>query len=94
MITKELINEAFEYDKEGRMRAHPLYHPNQGKRFSEDELMYLCKFWEVVESRREMSYALGRTETTLASKITVFKRSGSYEYYKNMYDRKVWGNGG
>lgn len=76
------IVEVINFDNQGRMVFHPEYHENHGKPFSESDLEYLCKFYEV-DSRRMMSFALGRTEHTIASKVTTLRKKGLYEFYKN-----------
>ena len=71
----------------GRMVYHPDFHFNHGKKFTEAELEYLCKFWES-DGRRVMSYALGKTEVTLQQKVNVLRKQGKFEYYKNL--NKYW----
>ncbi|EPD52783.1 hypothetical protein HMPREF1210_01163 [Paenisporosarcina sp. HGH0030] len=78
-----LIDGSVKYDDQGRMKYHPKYHTRHGKRFTEDELIYLCKFWEI-DNIRDLSLGLGKTEMTLASRITNLKKSGKYEVYKAM----------
>lgn len=75
------------YDKLGRMNYHPDYHFNQGKPFSQEELEYLCKYWEV-DPPDLISLALGRTEKSLYSKVKRLQKNGLYEYYKNR--NKYW----
>lgn len=78
-----LIDGSVKYDDQGRMKYHPKYHTRHGKRFTEEELIYLCKYWEI-DDIRDLSFGLGKTEMTLASKITNLKKSGKYEVYKAM----------
>ncbi|TKH40310.1 DNA-entry nuclease [Paenibacillus polymyxa] len=77
------FDDGITYDKLGRMQYHPDFHPNHHKPFSREELIYLCKYWGV-DDRRTMSYALGRTECTLSSKVTNLKKSGKFNYYKSL----------
>lgn len=58
-----MIDETIEYDNFGRMKYHPEYHFSHGKRFSKEELMYLCRFWEF-DNRKDVALALGKTEHT------------------------------
>ncbi|WP_255298416.1 DNA-entry nuclease [Brevibacillus dissolubilis] len=76
-------DEGIEYDEQGRMKYHPEFHPNHGKRFSIEELEYMCKFYEY-DSVRTMALALGRTEATIASKVRELRQAGKFEYYKNL----------
>lgn len=78
----------FEYDRFGKIKYNKHYHFNHRKPFSEDDLMYLCKFWETV-SAKELSLALGRTEKTLASKVWIFKKDGRYAEYIKKYDKAM-----
>lgn len=71
------------YDRCGRLKYHPDYHPNHGKPFTTEELEYMCKYFET-DGRRMISMALGRTEHTISTKVTSLKRSGLYDYYKNL----------
>ncbi len=75
------------YDRTGRMEYNPDFHFNQGERWTESDLEYLCKYIEI-DGYRSVSFALGRTEKTIASKIADFKKNGKYEYYKNL--NKYW----
>lgn len=80
-----MIDETIEYDNFGRMKYHPEYHFSHGKRFSKEELMYLCRFWEF-DNRKDVALALGKTEHTLATKVWELRRDNEFEYYKQEYD--------
>lgn len=77
--TKEKIT----YDKFDRMQYHPDFHPNQGKRYSKEDLVYLCKFWNI-DHRQSVAMALGRTEHTLASKVFRLRETGEFDYYRSL----------
>lgn len=76
------------FDNFNRMQYHPDFHENQGKPFTVSDLEYLCKFWGFDETRT-MAFAIGRTETTIASKVSSLRKSGLFDYYKNL--NKYWG---
>lgn len=76
-----------QYDGSGRLKYHPQLHPNKGKRLSESELEYLCKYYES-DGMKSMSLALGRPEASLANKVKDLKKKGLFEYYK--YLNKHW----
>lgn len=78
-------DEGIEYDKRGRLKYHPDFHPNQGKEFSDEELAYLCKFYEV-DSLKSLSLALGRIEQTLTNKVVYLRKTGLFDYYKKKWD--------
>lgn len=75
------------YDKHGRMLYHPEFHFSHGTHFTESDLEYICKFSEV-DHARHLAFAIGKTEHTIRTKISNLKRSGKYEYYKNL--NKHW----
>jgi hypothetical protein len=81
------MEETIQLDKQGRMLYHPDFHFNHGKMFTEEDLEYLCKYWEV-DHQRTLAYALGRPEKNLASTIWSLRKSGKYDYYKNL--NKHW----
>jgi hypothetical protein len=74
-----------EYDQFGRMKRHPLYHHNSYSRtpFTEEELEYICKYWHV-DNYDDLGLALGRTGVSLAQKVSVLKKQGKFNYYKNL----------
>ncbi|MEJ8546601.1 DNA-entry nuclease [Brevibacillus borstelensis] len=73
------------YDSMGRIQYHPDFHFSHRKPFTEEELEYLCRFYEVDDSRT-ISFALGRTESTIMSKVSDLKKQGLFEYYKQRWD--------
>lgn len=80
-------NTAISYDNLGRMRYHPEFHFSHGKPFSESELEYICKFYEV-DHTRTIAFAIGRTEHTVQTKVTSLRKKGLFDYYKNL--NKHW----
>lgn len=83
MPDEDDLKDGIEFDNFGRMKYHPDFHPNHGKALKEEELEYLCKFYDVDDSRT-MAFALGKTEQTIMSKICDLKKTGRFEYYKNL----------
>ncbi len=81
------VEKEISFDRFGRMNYHPDFHFNHCKTMSEEELEYLCKFWEF-DNCRTVAFALGRTEHSLDSTVNKLKKSGLYEYYKNL--NKHW----
>ena len=75
---------AIEYDDANRMRYNPRFHPNHGKQFTEEELEYLCAFYEH-DGLKSISMALGRTEMTVATKYMHLKKRGLVEKYRRQY---------
>lgn len=71
------------YDSSGRMKYNPEYHFNQGKPYTLSELVYICQQYRM-GNRKTLSMAVGRTEGTLAALIYKLKKSGEFEYYKNL----------
>lgn len=75
--------EAVQYDNQGKMMYHPDFHFAHKQRMTEAGLEYLCKY-HGVDELRILSFALGKTERTLATKINELMKDGRYEYYKNL----------
>lgn len=73
--------------KKNYLPFDPKFHHNHRRPFTESDLEYLCRYFEVDELR-SLSYAMGRTEYTLVSKVQELKRKGLYEYYKTL--NKHW----
>ncbi|CAM5662992.1 DNA-entry nuclease OS=Lysinibacillus sphaericus OX=1421 GN=LS41612_04505 PE=4 SV=1 [Lysinibacillus sphaericus] len=67
------VKDDITYDKYGRMQYHPEFHFSHGKPFSESELEYICKFYEVNYTRM-ISFAIGRTEHTIRSKVDSLRK--------------------
>jgi hypothetical protein len=61
--------------------------PLTGKRFTEAELEYLCRFWDY-DGQEMMSYALDRSEKNLRSQVWKLRKSGKFDYYKHL--NKHW----
>ena len=76
------------YDRLGRMVYHPEYHFNHGTPMTDEEKAYLCKFWDAT-GPVEMGLALGRTGKSLSSKISVWKKNGTFDYYVAYWDRMM-----
>ncbi len=66
-----------------RMRYNPEFHDNHGKRWTDDDLAYLCASWYGM-NKADIAMALGRTHGTVLSKAYDLKRSGKFEHYKRL----------
>lgn len=80
-----LIDETIEYDKQGRMKYHPDYHFAHQKHFTEEELLYLCFFYEK-DDALTLSFALGKTTMTLADKKKNLVKAGTFGKYKRQWE--------
>jgi hypothetical protein len=80
---EESSQDGITFDKLGRMEYHPEFHPNHGKPFTLDEIIYICKFHGIDEVRT-ISYAVGKTEHAIATLISRLRREGLYDLYKAM----------
>lgn len=78
-------DEGIEYDQFGRLLYHPEFHTNQGQPFTTEDLVYLCKFYEV-DGYKSVSLALGRTEKSVKQKVENLKKYNQFDYYKNKWD--------
>lgn len=86
MPEKNEQTEEIFYDKRGRMKYHPAFHYNQGKKFDDQETAYLCKYYEL-DSLKSLSLALGRLEKSLEYRIAYLRKAGLIDYYKSKWDR-------
>lgn len=77
------LQDGITYDIHGGMEYHPEFHFNHGKPFTLDEMIYLCKFYEI-DGQRKMSYALGRVEHSVKTKVCELRKSGRFEVLKNL----------
>lgn len=82
-ISKEDLEAGLTFDSVGRMDFHPDYHPNNGKPYTAEEYEYICKFSDF-DGLRSVSYALGRTEKSIAVRLQMIKRDGKVGYYKRL----------
>lgn len=76
-----------EYDTCGRIKYNPELHENQGTIWSEEDKEYLCKY-ESIDQIETVAMALGRTRGTVSEKLKRLRKSGRFEYYKNL--NKFW----
>jgi hypothetical protein len=72
-----------EYDSHGRTMFNPSYHTNHRKPFTLDDLIYISKFIDY-DGLKSLSLALGKTEKTIASKLSTMRKTGEYYRYKAM----------
>ncbi|MFU1797485.1 DNA-entry nuclease [Paenibacillus azoreducens] len=80
--------DGIQYDKQNRMVYHPDFHFSHSKPFSQEDLEYLCMFYEF-DGARTMAFALGKTEHTLRVKYNRLKRAGLVEYYRKCYKARL-----
>ena len=67
--------EKVEYDRFGRMKYNPIFHPNNGTPWSEEDLSYLINWYDII-GPTEMSFALERTAMVVAQKVTELRKKG------------------
>lgn len=75
--------ENLKFDGFGRMKYHPEFHPCHGLPWSEEDMEYLCKFYEH-DGSKSISMALGRPISSIDMKISNLKKQGKYKYYKTL----------
>lgn len=80
--------EDIKFDKFGRIKYNKDIHTNQGKPWNKEDLEYLITWYGII-SREEMSFALGRTETSIASKVSALSKSGKISYQKGIRHRRL-----
>lgn len=70
------------YDKHDRMQYHPDFHFAHGQPFTDSDLEYIFKFYEA-DHTRTISFAIGKTEHAIRTKVNYLKKIGLFEHYKN-----------
>lgn len=64
-----------EYDRFGRMRYHPEFHPNNGKPWTTTEQKYLLDYYYVIGAE-QISFDLGRTIQTIYEYASRMRHDG------------------
>lgn len=75
------------YATSRRMVYNPEYHHNHGKPWTVSDLVYLCSSWDGMK-KADIALALGRTHGTVLSKAYELKKSGQFDHYKKLGERK------
>ncbi|WP_024614652.1 hypothetical protein [Clostridium sp. Ade.TY] len=84
MVKTYFDDEGYEYTASNhRLRYNPELHENNGKRWTDEELQYLCQMRPTMKYK-DLSLALGRTQGVCASKYYYIKKAGLVDYYKNI----------
>jgi hypothetical protein len=76
-----------EYDDYGRMRYNPDIHFAQFEPWTDDDLDYLINWYEII-GLEEMSFALGKTESTIKHKVYKLRRTGKMSIPKTISKSK------
>jgi len=84
--------EKIEYDRYGRMKYNPIFHPNNGTHWDKEGLRYLIDWFDKIGAD-EMSFALGRTITTVAQKVNELRKQGImppgvHKNYRRTHNKK------
>lgn len=80
--------DGIEYDPNYRMKYHPDFHFSHRQPFTDDDLEYLCMFFEF-DNTRSLAFALGKTEHVCRIKYYKLKKDGLVDYYRKRYKRKI-----
>lgn len=79
-----------QYDCCGRMKFNSAFHKNNGTPWSKEDLEYLINWYDKIRAD-EMSFALGRTMTTISSKVTYLRKCGIMPRAKNIRHKRTYG---
>ncbi|MEQ3307278.1 hypothetical protein AAA294_07255 [Fusobacterium varium] len=81
-MAESFFRDGIEYLKSNhRMVYNPEFHTNHGKKWTKEDLIYLCECWNTDEKRRDIALALGRTESTCMAKVSFLKKIKLFDYY-------------
>jgi len=64
-----------------RTPYNPELHDMHGKKWDDEDLMYLCSMYEFTKGE-DLALALGRTHATILSKVYHLRKIGRFEEYK------------
>ncbi|QBP06994.1 hypothetical protein [Virgibacillus phage Mimir87] len=85
-MTEIIVDDGLEYTaSNGRIRYNPEFHENHGKKWTDDDLAYMCSSWDGMK-KEDIAMALVRTHGTVLSKVYQLKTSGRFEHYKKQGD--------
>lgn len=71
-----------EYDRWGRMKYNPVFHENNGKTWTQEDLQYLIDWFDII-GVEEMSFALSRTMGTIQNKVAELRKSNRMRKIEN-----------
>ena len=71
-----------------RMLYNSEYHENHKRPWTQEDLVYLCKMYEVMD-KHSLSLALGRTHSTLLTKVYMLRKKGLFDHYKMMDETNI-----
>ena len=81
-ILGSVNNDEVDYDDRGYIKKHEYYHVNDGKKWADEELKYIAKFYEF-DGTAKVSLALGRTQKSVKTIFQRMKKGGDLEHYRN-----------
>lgn len=77
-----------EFDAQGRMKYNPELHFSQGTPWNEEDTKYLIEWYDII-GMEEMGLALGRTEKTIAEKVSRLRKAGIMSKAKKKYHLRL-----
>ena len=66
-----------------RLRFNTEFHENHGKRFTRDDLIYMCSMWDGMK-KANIAIALGKTHGSVLSKAYYLRKIGLFDHYKSL----------
>lgn len=87
-IDTKNMNEKLEYDNLGRMKYSPVFHYNNGTLWSKEDLDYLIRWYKII-GLDEMSFALSRTNGTVAAKVRELRQKGKMPKGRAVYTKRI-----
>lgn len=84
-----MAKKKIEYNSRGELKFNPAFHSNNHKKWNQEDLEYLIGWYDII-GKREMSFALERTENTIAQKVTALRKQGRMPQIKDFSRRYMW----
>lgn len=83
-MSKVILIDGIEYTESNhRMRYNSEFHENYGKHYTKDDLIYMCSMWDSMK-KADIAMALGKTHSSVLSKVYYLRKVGLFEHYKNL----------
>ncbi len=83
-MTQIIVKDGLEYTVSNRrLRYTPAFHENYGKKYSKEDLIYMCSMYGAMK-KADIAMALGKTHSSVLTKVYYLRKIGLFEYYKNL----------
>jgi hypothetical protein len=75
------------YDSRGRMNYDSKYHTRHKGRYSEEDMITICRMHYEGKTHTQIGLALGRTSAAISNRVVYLIQNGLYAYYLQKGER-------